>query len=240
MRLQKYLAQAGVASRRAAEELIRQGRVKVNDEAAELGCSVNPLKDHVRLDGKLVTPEPGKIIVAFNKPGGCVTTASDPQGRKTVMDFLPDFGTRIFSVGRLDYDAEGLLLLTNDGELANHLLHPRYGISKVYEVKIKGHPDKKTIERLQTGVRIEEGITAPAEAEIIRELPSASWLRITLHQGWNRQIKRMGLAVGHPVLKIRRIAYGPVRLGRLGTGRHRMLRPDEIRKIYEEANLYRE
>ncbi len=240
VRLQKYLAQAGVGSRRAAEELIRQGRVKVNDERAELGRSVDPVKDRVLLDGNIVTLETGRILVALNKPGACVTTASDPQGRKTVLDLLPDFGARIFPVGRLDYDAEGLLLLTNDGELANRLLHPRYGISKVYDVKIKGHPDKKTIERLQTGVRIEEGVTAPAEVEIVWELPGAAWLRITLHQGWNRQIKRMGLAVGHPVLKIRRIAYGPVRLGRLGMGRHRMLRPDEIRKIYEEANLYRE
>jgi pseudouridine synthase len=143
-------------------------------------------------------------------------------------------------VGRLDYDAEGLLLLTNDGELANRLLHPRYGISKVYDVKIKGHPDKKAIEQLRFGVRIEEGVTAPAEVEIIRELPNAAWLRITLHQGWNRQIKRMGLAVGHQVLRIRRIAYGPVRLGRLSPGRHRLLRLDEIRKIYEDAGLYRE
>ncbi len=240
MRLQKFLAQAGVASRRAAEELIRQGRVEVNGRKAELGLSVDPLKDRVRLDGKSVTLRTQRVLLSFYKPRGCVTTASDPQGRTTVLDFLPDFGARIFPVGRLDYDAEGLLLFTNDGELANRLLHPRYGISKVYDVKIKGHPDKKAIEQLRSGVRIEEGVTAPAEVEIIRELPNAAWLRITLHQGWNRQIKRMGLAVGHPVLRIRRIAYGPVRLGRLSPGRHRLLRLDEIRKIYEEAGLYRE
>lgn len=240
MRLQKFLAQAGIASRRAAEELIRQGRVEVNGGKAQLGLSVDPLKDRVRLDGKPVTLRTQNIILAFHKPRGCVTTASDPQGRRTVLDFLPDFGTRIFPVGRLDYDAEGLLLLTNDGELANRLLHPRYGISKVYDVKIKGHPDKKAIEQLRSGVRIEEGVTAPAEVEIIRELPNAAWLRITLHQGWNRQIKRMGLAVGHPVLRIRRIAYGPVHLGTLSPGRHRLFRLDEIRKIYEEAGLYRE
>jgi pseudouridine synthase len=240
MRLQKFLAQAGVASRRAAEEMIRQGRVEVNGRKAELGLSVDPVKDRVRLDGKPVTLRTQIVLLAFYKPRGCVTTASDPQGRATVLDFLPDFGARIFPVGRLDYDAEGLLLLTNDGELANRLLHPRYGISKVYDVKIKGHPDKKALEQLRSGVRIEEGVTAPAEVEIIRELPNAAWLRITLHQGWNRQIKRMGLAVGHQVLKIRRIAYGPVRLGRLSPGRYRLLRLDEIRKIYEEAGLYRE
>ena len=240
MRLQKFLAQAGVGSRRAAEELIRQGRVEVNGRKAEVGLSVDPVKDRVRLDGKSVTFRTQIVLLAFYKPRGCVTTASDPQGRRTVLDFLPDFGARIFPVGRLDYDAEGLLLLTNDGELANRLLHPRYGISKVYDVKIKGHPDKKAIEQLRFGVRIEEGVTAPAEVEIIRELPNAAWLRITLHQGWNRQIKRMGLAVGHQVLRIRRIAYGPVRLGRLSPGRHRLLRLDEIRKIYEDAGLYRE
>ncbi len=240
MRLQKFLAQAGVGSRRSAEELIRQGRVVVNGERATLGCSVDPLKDRIRLDGRPVIVKTQKILLAFYKPRGCVTTMSDPQGRSTVLDFLPDFGTRVFPVGRLDYDAEGLILLTNDGELANRLLHPRYGISKVYDVKIKGHPDKKAIEQLRTGVRIEEGLTAPAEVEIIRELPNAAWLRITLHQGWNRQIKRMGLAVGHPVLKIRRIVYGPVRLGSLRPGRHRLLGPDEIRKIYKEASLYRE
>jgi pseudouridine synthase len=240
MRLQKFLAQTGAGSRRAAEELIRQGRVEVNGKRAEIGCSVDPKEDSIRLDGKPVTLKTQRIIVALNKPGGYVTTASDPQGRRTVLDLLPDFGVRIFPVGRLDYDAEGLLLLTNDGELANRLLHPRYGISKVYDVKIEGHPDKKALEHLRAGVRIEKGLTAPAEVEIIRELPNAAWLRIGLHQGWNRQIKRMGMAVGHPVLKIRRIAYGPVLLGRLATGRHRLLRPDEIRKIYKEANLYRE
>ena len=240
MRLQKFLAQAGVASRRAAEQLIIQGRVEVNGRQAELGSSVDPSRDRVRVDGKPIAVRSHRVLIAFNKPAGCVTTVSDPQGRKTVMDFLPDPGTRIFPVGRLDYDAEGLLLLTNDGELANRLLHPRYGISKVYDVKIKGHPDKKTIEELRSGVRIEEGVTAPAEVEVLRRLPGSAWIRITLHQGWNRQIKRMGLAVGHPVLKIRRIAYGPVDLGRLPTGGHRPLSPDEIRKIYEDANLYME
>jgi pseudouridine synthase len=154
-----------------------------------------------------------------------------------VLDLIPDLGVRIFPVGRLDYDATGLLLLTNDGELANRLLHPRYGISKVYDVKVKGHPDQKAIEQLRSGVRLTEGVTAPAGVEIIRELPNAAWIRITLHQGWNRQIKRMGQAVGHPVLKISRIAYGPVRLGGLSQGRYRLLRLDEVRKIYEEASL---
>lgn len=240
MRLQKFLAQAGVASRRAAEELIRQGRVEVNGERAELGRTVDPGKDRVCLDSKPLSLPTGKLLLALNKPAGCVTTVSDPQGRPTVMDYIPDFGVRIFPVGRLDYDAEGLLLLTNDGELANRLIHPRYGISKVYDVKVKGHPDKQAMEQLRSGVRLEEGVTGPAGVEIVRELPDAVWLRITLHQGWNRQIKRMGQAVGHTVLKIRRIAYGPVRLGKLGTGRYRLLELDEVRKIYREASLNKE
>ncbi|MFZ2447946.1 MAG: pseudouridine synthase [Syntrophobacteraceae bacterium] len=240
IRLQKFLAQAGVASRRAAEEIIRLGRVEVNGRRAEIGCQVDPLRDDVRLDGKSITSREEKIFLAFYKPRGCITSARDPQGRKTVFDFLPEFPARIFPVGRLDYDAEGLLLLTNDGALSNRLLHPRYGISKIYEVKIKGHPDEKTLERLRTGVVLEEGATGPAGVEVIRELPEACWLRIVLHQGWNRQIKRMGEAVGYPVLKIKRIAYGPVRLGGLRPGDYRHLGPDELRRIFEQAGLDKE
>jgi pseudouridine synthase len=240
MRLQKFLAQAGVCSRRAAEELIRQGRVEVNGDRAELGRSVDPLRDRISLDAKPVSLPAQRLVIALYKPTGCVTTASDPQGRRTVLDFFPGLGVRIFPVGRLDYDAEGLLLLTNDGELANRLLHPRYGISKVYDVKVKGRPGKKAIEQLRSGVRLQEGLTAPAGVETIRELPGAAWIRVTLHQGWNRQIKRMGQAVGHPVLKIRRIAYGPVRIGALRPGLYRFLSPGEIRRLYEEASLDKE
>lgn len=240
IRLQKFLAMAGVGSRRSAEELIRQGRVEVNGRKAELGCRVDPLNDTVLLDGKPLALPTQRIILAFYKPRECITTVRDPQGRKTIFDFLPDLGTRVFPVGRLDYDAEGLLLLTNDGELANRLLHPRYGISKVYEVKVKGHPGENAIEELRSGVLLEEGRTSRAGVETMRLLPKAAWLRITLHQGWNRQIKRMGEAVGHPVLKIKRIAYGPLRLGNLKPGEYRSLKPDEIRRIYEEAGLDKE
>ncbi len=239
LRLQKFLAQAGVASRRAAEEMIRQGRIEVNGSKAELGMRVDPVRDRICVDGDPVFIEHKRILIAFYKPRDCVTTASDPQGRKTVFDFLPGFGARIFPVGRLDYDAEGLLLLTNDGELSNRLLHPRYGISKIYEVKIKGHPDGKALELLRSGVLLEEGRTAPAEVEVLRELETSAWLRITLHQGWNRQLKRMGEAVGRPVLKIRRIAYGPVKLGRLNPGEHRFLNAGETRRIYESTGLDR-
>jgi 23S rRNA pseudouridine2605 synthase len=240
IRLQKFLARAGVASRRAAEEMIRQGRVEVNGLKPEIGSRVDPLHDEIKLDGRLISLQNQQIYLAFYKPPNCITTARDPQGRPTVFDFLPDFHARIFSVGRLDYDAEGLLLLTNDGELANRLLHPRYGIFKVYEVKVKGRPDRNALERLRSGVELEEGTTAPAGAQVIRLLPNAAWLRIVLHQGWNRQIKRMGEAVGHPVLRIRRVAYGPVRLGKMKPGEFRLLGPDEIRRIFQDAGLDKE
>lgn len=237
IRLQKFLARAGVASRRAAEEMIRQGRVAVNGERAEIGRRVDPSGDDIRLDGKPVFLQTETMYIAFHKPRGCICSARDPQGRKTVFDFLPRFPVRLFPVGRLDYDAEGLLLLTNDGSFANRLLHPRYGISKVYEVKVKGRPDSKALERLRSGVELDEGRTAPAEVEIIGELPNASWLRIVLHQGWNRQIKRMGEAVGHPVAKIKRIAYGPVRLGDLKPGGYRFVRSGEIQRFFDQAGL---
>lgn len=240
IRLQKFLAQAGISSRRGAEEMIRQGRVKVNGKPAEIGSQVDPSKDEVRLDGKSIFLRAQKVYLAFNKPGGCITTMRDPQGRKTVFDFLPALSQRIFPVGRLDYDAEGLLLLTNDGELSNRLLHPRYGISKVYEVKVKGRPSLKALEKLRSGVELEDGVTAPALVDLIRELPGSTWLRITLHQGWNRQLKRMGEAVGHPVLKIKRIAYGPVRLGALRPGEFRDLRADEMRRIFDQAGIGKE
>jgi len=237
IRLQKFLARAGIASRRAAEEMIRQGRVEVNGAIPEIGSRVDPARDEIRLDGKRVSLENQLVYVALNKPRNCITTARDPQGRSTVFDFLPRLDVRIFPVGRLDYDAEGLLLLTNDGELANRLLHPRYGISKIYEVKVKGIPDRGALQRLRSGIELEEGVTGPAGAGILRELPGAAWIRIELHQGWNRQIKRMCEVVGHPVLKLRRIAYGPVRLGKLRPGEFRLLERDEIRRIYRDAGL---
>jgi len=240
IRLQKFLAQAGIASRRAAEEMIRHGRVEVNGRKAEIGCQVDPERDKILLDGTVVSAPEDKVYLAFYKPRGCITSARDPQGRKTVFDYLPTLPSRVFPVGRLDYDAEGLLLLTNDGELANRLLHPRYGILKVYDVKVQGHPDEKALESLRSGIVLEEGVTAPAEAEILRELPRASWLRIVLHQGWNRQIKRMCEAVGNPVLKIKRIAYGPVRLGDLEPGACRRLAHGEIRRIREQSGLDKE
>ena len=238
IRLQKVLAGAGIASRRAAEELIVQGRVEVNGRiVSELGVRVHPGRDEIRVDKKPVALAEQKIYVVLNKPRQIITTAKDPQGRQTVFDLLPDLGARLFPAGRLDYDSEGLLLLTNDGELTNRLMHPRYGVSKTYEVKVKGIPGEPALDRLRSGVVLEEGKTAPAEVLLLRTLPSAAWVRIVLHQGWNRQIRRMAEAVGHPALKIRRVAYGPLKLGELGLGRHRFLKPFEVSKLYLEAGL---
>jgi 23S rRNA pseudouridine2605 synthase len=238
LRLQKAIAEAGLASRRAAEEMIRQGRVAVNGQVVtELGIRVDPQKDEIRVDDRVLSQRSHKIYVLFYKPKACVTTLKDPQGRKTILDFLPQLRVRLFPVGRLDYDAEGLLLLTNDGPLAHRLQHPRFGVPKVYEVKVEGHPGEVQLDKLRNGVALEEGNTAPAQVVVLRLLPKASWMRITLHQGWNRQIKRMGQAVGLPVLKIKRTGYGPLSLGDLTPGKYRLLEADEVRRLYQMVHL---
>jgi 23S rRNA pseudouridine2605 synthase len=237
VRLQKVIAQSGLASRRAAEQLIRQGRVAVNGTTVtELGVRVDPERDEVCVDARRLRLEEPKVYLLFHKPKGCVTTLKDPQGRQTVVDFVGNIDARVYPVGRLDYDAEGLLLLTNDGVLAHKLQHPRYGVSKVYEVKVAGHPGEDTLQQLRSGVKLEEGITGPAGVEVLRLLPRACWLRIVLHQGWNRQIKRMCAVVGHPVVKIKRVAYGPLTLGRLTVGAFRPLTAQEVRALQAAAS----
>lgn len=238
VRLQKAIADAGVASRRAAEELIRQGRVRVNEQVVtRLGECVDPRKDRIRVDDRLIEAPSTRVYVLLYKPANCVTTVKDPEGRKTVFDHLPQFGVRLFPVGRLDYDAEGLLLLTNDGELAHRLQHPRHGVAKVYEVKIKGHASEEVLSKLRNGVLLEEGMTAPADVQVLGILPRAAWLRITLHQGWNRQLKRMGEAVGHPVLKIKRVGYAFLTLGSLRAGTWRELKEREVKDLRKLVGL---
>ncbi|MDY0040353.1 MAG: pseudouridine synthase [Desulforhabdus sp.] len=238
IRLQRVIAQAGLASRRAAEEMIRQGRVVVNGRVVtELGARVDPLKDKILVDRRSISPVVQKIHLLFYKPRECVTTAKDPQGRKTVMDYIADLKVRLFPVGRLDYDAEGLIILTNDGDLAHRLQHPRFGVGKTYRVKVKGHPSERALAQLRDGVQLEEGTTAPADVSIVSLLEKAAWLEIVLHQGWNRQIKRMCEAVGHPVLKIKRTEYGPLKLGRLIPGTYRMLKSHEVEELYRLVQL---
>lgn len=237
MRLQKYLAHAGVASRRASEELIASGRVSVNGEVVtKLGTTVVPGRDVVRVDGNLVTISTRKVYYLLNKPVGYVTTVKDPQGRPTVLDLVPT-GERIYPVGRLDYDSEGLLLLTNDGELAYLMTHPSHEIAKTYLVQVEGVPGTRALARLAKGVELSDGWTAPAKVKLLKNLGTTSVLSIQIHEGRNRQVRRMCQAVGHPVRRLKRVEMGPLRLDGLKTGEYRPLRPEEIsalQKLFEE------
>ncbi len=225
MRLNAFLARAGVASRRRADELIRDGRVRVNGQPGELNTVVGA-RDVVEVDGQRVERQP-LVYVLLNKPTGVVTTASDPQGRPTVVD-LVDHEVRVVPVGRLDVDTSGAILLTNDGPLAHRLAHPRYGVPKAYDVDIDGSPSPAAIDALRKGVVLEDGKTAPAEVRIIRRGSRISRLEITLHEGRNRQIRRMCEAVGHPVQSLHRRRYAGLRLVGLAPGEWRELTPDEL------------
>ena len=230
-RLQKILARAGIASRRAAEELIVTGRVTVNGRrVTELGTRADLAIDDVRLDGERVRSERA-VFFALHKPTGIMTTLDDPQRRPTIKDLLPAGLTRVFPVGRLDFNSSGLLLLTNDGDLAAELLHPRNQIERTYRVKVSGVPDEKDIARLRRGVRLEDGITGPAKVIVEEELPKKTWLRITIREGKRREIRRMCEAVGHSVDKLVRVSFGPVELGRLRPGEWRPLGAREIEKL---------
>ena len=221
MRLNAYLARAGVASRRGAEELIRGGRVRVNGEDAGLATFVEP-GDTVELDGRPLELEP-LAYVLLHKPAGVVTTASDPHGRRTVVD-LVDLAQRVVPVGRLDADTTGALLLTNDGPLAHRLMHPRYEVDKVYEAEVEGEPDDGAVRRLGEGVELEDGRTAPAGVHRL----GPSTLELTLHEGRKHQVKRMCEAVGHPVRRLHRREYAGLTLEGIEPGEWRVLTPEEV------------
>ncbi len=221
MRLNAYLARAGVASRRRAEELIRAGRVRVNGEVAGLATFVEP-SDRVELDGRPLAPEP-LAYVLLHKPAGVVTTASDPHGRPTVVE-LVDLPQRVVPVGRLDADTTGALLLTNDGPLAHRLAHPRYEVDKVYEAEVEGEPGDEALRQLSQGVELDDGRTAPAS---VRRLGPAL-LELTLHEGRKHQVKRMCEAVGHPVRRLHRRGYAGLTLEGVAPGAWRELTPDEV------------
>jgi len=224
MRLNAYLARAGVASRRGAEELIRSGRVRVNGEVAGLATFVEGI-DRVEVDGSLVAPEP-LTYVLLHKPAGVVTTARDPQGRPTVVG-LVGHERRVVPVGRLDADTTGALLLTNDGPLAHRLMHPRYEVDKVYEAEVEGEPDDDTLARLREGIELEDGLTVPAEAELV----SPSQVELTIHEGRKHQVKRMLEAVGHPVRWLHRKTYAGLTLDGLEPGQWRELSAGEVRRL---------
>ena len=237
-RLQKILSEVGITSRRKAEKLILQGRVSVNGRVViELGTKAVLGKDEICLDGKAIKAETEKVVVALFKPRNCVTTLHDPQGRPTVADLVQSISLRVYPVGRLDFDAEGLLLMTNDGELAHRLQHPRYKVPKTYLVKIRGHPPADALVQLQQGISLEDGITAPAELHVLEDDNKATWLSLTLREGRNHQVKRMCAAVGCPVLKLRRTKIGPIDLGNLRPGRSRRLNPREMRALRVAVGL---
>jgi 23S rRNA pseudouridine2605 synthase len=238
-RLQKILSQAGVASRRASEQLMLEGRVAVNGTTVrELGTKADPARDDIRVDGRRIKlPERHRYIL-LNKPRGYVTTRSDPQRRPTVIDLLGGLREYLYPVGRLDYDSEGLLLLTNDGALAAALAHPSHGVARVYEVQVAGVPDAHDIDRLARGVTIEGRRTQPAEVSLLpaaRGSRDRATLRITVREGRNRQVRNMLDAIGHPVDHLTRVAIGPIRDGKLKTGQWRELTEDELRKLQAAA-----
>lgn len=234
IRLQKILSAAGIASRRASEQMILEGRVTVNGETVrELGTKADPAKDAIKVDGRRIKTEIANRYIVLYKPKGYVTTRKDPEGRRTVMDLIGE-GDYIYPVGRLDYDSEGLLLMMTDGELAARLMHPRHEVEKVYEVIVKGTPDPKALEKLRKGVFIEGGRTSPAHVHVgntVKGHKPTTKLTITIHEGRNRQIRKMCSAVGLPVWELRRVRMGPIGLGRLKPGQWRDLDPDEVRRL---------
>jgi 23S rRNA pseudouridine2605 synthase len=234
-RIQKYLANSGVASRRAAEKLIRAGRVRLNGAVVEgLGTTIDPCQDRVELDGMLVNPITEHTYLALNKPAGVVSTAIDPRGRRTVLD-LVDSSRRVYPVGRLDYDTEGLLLLTDDGDLTMRLTHPRHLVDKEYQVLVQGRLTGAVVQHLREGVILDGRVTAPAEIDIIRRRDDLIWLRVVLREGRNRQIRRMLNAVGGRVVRLIRIRVGPIKLGRVPLGKWRELSKVEVAALRTAA-----
>ncbi|HYM46428.1 MAG TPA: pseudouridine synthase [Solirubrobacteraceae bacterium] len=233
MRLAKHIAHAGVASRRAAEALIAEGRVTIDGEVV-----TDPARDvsedsGVALDGRLLAGPEERVVYALNKPVGVLSTARDTHGRPTVVELVPEPRLRLYPVGRLDADTSGLILLTNDGELANRLTHPRYEVPKTYRARVGGGAvAERALQALREGVGLDDGPTAPARARRVRR----DLIELTIHEGRNRQVRRMCEAVGHPVLALERVAFGPLRLGDLASGAHRKLRGAELERLRAAAS----
>ena len=227
MRLQKYLADAGIASRRKCEQLIEEGRVKLNGAVAEIGMNVND-GDVVTLDGKRVRVNNERVMIAFYKPKNVICSNAEDEDRKKVTDFFKELPYRLYTVGRLDYDSEGLILVTNDGDAANRLMHPRYGLSKTYNVLCSGRFTDAEIHTLASGVMLEDGMTAPARVKLLRETDNGNTeLSITIHEGRNRQVRRMVAAVGHDTLRLVRVSIGKLTISGLKSGQWRFLSREE-------------
>ena len=233
-RLQKVLAHAGVGSRRAVEEMIADGRIKVNGKRAELGRRIDPQKDKVEVDGSVVPLRADLVYYLLNKPEGVVTTAGDPQGRPTVLDVV-DSEDRVWPVGRLDIGSEGAIILTNDGDLTLRLTHPRYHVPRTYMAQVQGAVGHKVLTKLARGVELEDGMTSPARVGLLERVPGGSLVEITITEGRNRQVRRMFEAVGHPVTRLVRRAIGPLELGRLKPGDYRRLSPTEVQSLYRSS-----
>jgi 23S rRNA pseudouridine2605 synthase len=234
-RLQRLLARAGFGSRRASEQLVVEGRVTVNGRIAELGDRADPLQDEVRVDGITVNLDPNVRYYALHKPAGVVTTMRDPQGRSDIRGFLPREGPRVFPVGRLDRDTEGLLLLTNDGDLANSLLHPRFGVEKEYLAEVRGTPTARHLAEIRRGVELEDGPARAARARVAARAGDRAAIRLVMTEGRKREVRRLLDAVGLPVTRLVRLRVGPFKLGRLAPGAVRELDPDEIRSLRQAA-----
>ncbi|PIE65283.1 MAG: pseudouridine synthase [Desulfobacterales bacterium] len=234
IRLQKYLAASGIASRRKAEEMIRNGTVSVDGIIiTEMGVKIDPLRQKICVDNLVIAPQKKKpIYLLLNKPRGFVTTLSDPQGRPIVSSLIKAIDRRLFPVGRLDIDTEGALLMTDDGALANKILHPRFETTKTYEALVRGRPSRSRLSRLESGVILDGRRTSPAHLRVITKKRSTSLLQITIHEGRKRQVRKMFQSIGHPVLNLKRLAYGKLKLGSLKSGHYRLLEPDDIKKIF--------
>lgn len=237
VRLQKFLSECGIASRRASEQLISEGRVSVNGVVAVIGATVDPEQDAVCVDGQDVRQDAKRVYVLLNKPRGAVTTAQDTHGRRTVLDCVAGVGGRVFPVGRLDMDVEGVLLLTNDGELAHRLMHPSHEIEKVYVATVAGEIPETALARLAQGVLLEDGMTAPAKVKLIQSDRHSSRIQLTIHEGRKREVKRMCEAVGHPVLALKRIAFANLMGGHLRPGEWRYLNHQEVRLLRRLTDL---
>ncbi|MBI5409310.1 MAG: rRNA pseudouridine synthase [Nitrospirae bacterium] len=234
-RLQKILSKCGVASRRKAEEMILEGLVTINGAPAVLGMKADLEKDHIKVRGKLIRDVESKVYLIFNKPEKCLTSMSDPEDRLTVKGFLRGIKAKVFPVGRLDYNSEGLLILTNDGDLANSILHPSKKIPKTYLVKADGFLEDKEIAKLEKGIKLEDGLTAPAKVKKIKKTEANSWIEITIYEGKKRQIRRMLERIGHSVIKLKRIKINGISLGRLEPGTFRYLTAEEVKKLKKEV-----
>jgi len=235
-RLQKIISRSGVASRRKAENMIVQGRVAVNGQpVTELGARADSAKDVITIDGEAIASPENRVFVILNKPAGCLCTRTDPGNRTTVLDLLKDIAERIYPVGRLDYDTEGLLVLTNDGEFSQKLLHPSSHLARTYRVKVREIPSEKDLDRLRRGILIDRIKTNPAKIKIVDRLQKNCWLEVTLWEGRNRQIKKMFESIGHRTLRIIRTRFGPLELKDLPTGAYRFMTRKELNAVRTTA-----